>query len=228
MRTFDGVLFDLDGVLIDSTEGIVALWHGLTAAHGRRLHAADIDRHVLGCSPEHTVATLFAGLPPHVHRDVLAAVREAEPDLAFVEIAGAGRLVRELHAAGIRLGLVTGASGARAERVLTTLGLHTRFEARVTWGEAERGKPAPDCYELAVRRLGLRPEACLVFEDAPGGVSAAVAAGTACVGVGPAATGAKWRVAGLNEVGCRPYGTGVALELAGKPVAALARSVGVR
>lgn len=223
---FEGALFDLDGVLIDTQDAIVALWREVSTRQGQQLRDSDVERHVLGCSPEHTVEALFPGLDRADREGVLASVRAAEPDLAFQEVAGAGALVAQLHAAGVRLGLVTGASAARAERVLDALGLRAAFTVLVTWGEVDHGKPAPDCYRLGAGRLGFEPARCLVFEDAPSGVTAAVRAGAVCVGVGDesrlAAGGATWTVPDLTAVRCHPGERGVVLELSGVPVATLA------
>ncbi|WFE20060.1 HAD family phosphatase [Solwaraspora sp. WMMD937] len=224
-RLFTGALFDLDGVLIDSHAAIVALWHGLAARLGRRISDGEIERHVLGCAPEHTVAALFSDLDDAGREGLLEAVRAAEPDLAFVAVAGATELVGRLHTAGVPLGLVTGASADRAGRVLDVLGLRTAFPVLVTWGEVDRGKPAPDCYLLGADRLGHDPASCLVFEDAPSGVTAAVRAGAACVGVGDesslSGSGATWTAPGLAAVGCRVGADGVVLDLSGTPVARL-------
>ncbi|MDI1464095.1 HAD family phosphatase [Catellatospora sp. KI3] len=224
---FDSALFDLDGVLIDTQDAIVALWRDLAAGHGFELSGHDVDSHVLGCSPEHTVRAVFGGLDDGGRERVLAAVRAAEPELAFKPVAGAAELVTALRAAGVRLGLVTGASAYRAGRVLAELGVRDAFGAWVTWGEVEHGKPAPDCYELGARRLGCVPARCLVFEDAPSGVTAAVSAGAVCVGVGAdprlAASGAVWTVPDLAAVGTRPGDQGVVLALSAVPVAVLRR-----
>lgn len=221
-HAFAGVLFDLDGVLIDSTESILALWRDLAAGYGRTLAGSTLRDHVLGCSPEHSVAALFGDLDDDARRDLLDRVRAAETHLGFVEVPGARQLVGALGAAGVRLGLVTGASAARARRALALLGAGTLFETSVTWGETERGKPAPDCYRLAAARLGLPPHRCLVIEDAPSGVLAASAAGAATVGVGDEvslrAAGARWTVPDLTVLGCAPVPAGVALDLPGGPV----------
>ncbi|MFD7923255.1 HAD family hydrolase [Streptomyces sp. NPDC059740] len=206
MHRLAAVLFDLDGVLIDTERSVTDLWHRLALRHHRRLTDEMIDAYVRGCAPEHTVSHLFADLGPADRRTLLEEVRKAEPHLESDAIPGAREVVSRLHAGGVPLGLVTGASAARAERSLAELGLGGTFDAKVTWGEVTRGKPAPDAYELAADRLGLPPGACLVVEDAPSGVRAACAAGAVCLGVGGPAlgqAGATWVAPALGEVEVR-------------------------
>ncbi|MDI5967433.1 HAD family phosphatase [Streptomyces sp. SL13] len=213
------VLFDMDGVLIDTDEAIAALWHGLGAEFGVSIDAADIAAHVLGCSPEHTVGTVFAALGPDDRERVMDRVRAAEPTLGFAPVPQAARLVERLAAAGVPLALVTSASTGRAERVLKELGIDGAFSTSVTWGEAQRGKPAPDCYLLAARRLNVPAAECLVFEDTSSGVRAAVAAGAPCVGVSrydpaPLRTGgARHVVRTFDAVGVRQAADGLVLTI---------------
>jgi sugar-phosphatase len=200
------VLFDMDGILVDTSEAVAELWIGLAVESGVVLGSAGLAAHVYGCAPEHTVETVFAPLSPQDKARVLERVREAEPDLGCVPIPHAPALVRELAASGVPLALVTGGSQARADRSVRELDLTGCFATTVTWGEAAQGKPAPDCYLLAARRLGVDSTACLVFEDTAGGVRAAVAAGATCVAVNPLeraallAHGASQSVHGFEEV----------------------------
>ncbi len=196
--TISAVLFDMDGVLIDTDGAIADLWLGLAAESGVPLDATGIAADVLGCAPEHTVATVFAALDADGRERVLERVRVCEPDLGYAPVPAAVAVVEGLAAAGVPLALVTGASADRAGRVLKELGVAGLFGATVTWGEAARGKPAPDCYLLAARRLAVPPERCLVFEDTPSGVRAAVAAGARCAGVSRSAPAA------LRDSGARP------------------------
>ncbi|MGN9777039.1 HAD family hydrolase [Micromonospora sp. H33] len=219
VREFAGVLWDLDGVLIDSSRAIVALWRRIAAGYGRWPDPAAIRRDVLGCAPEHTVAALFGDLPEDDRQDVLRQVREAEPALDFVAVPGAVALVGALRDARVPMALVTGASDRRARRVVRELGLAGAFTAMVTWGETPRGKPAPDCYRLGAERLGLDPARCLVVEDSSGGVRAATAAGAASVGVGEqaglTAAGATWTAPAVAALRAAPGPEGVRLDIAG-------------
>ncbi|MFI1736881.1 HAD family hydrolase [Streptomyces sioyaensis] len=217
---FSGVLFDMDGVLVDTDQAVADLWNGLASEYGLTISDGEFAAHVYGCVPEHTVETVFAPLAPPDRAKVLTRVRESEPDLAFTPVPHASELVHDLAGAGVPLALVTGASAARADRALRTLGLTGRFGTTVTWGESARGKPAPDCYLLAARRLGIPPAECLVFEDTSGGVRAATAAGAICVAVSrldPAplrAGGARHVVPGFEAVSFRRHAAGAVLNVA--------------
>lgn len=177
--TGSAVVFDMDGVLIDTDEPIAALWTGVI---GRRLERAELDRYVFGRSPVHTVTGLLPDLPVERQAAVLAEIDAAEPDLDFRPVPGARELVAALRAGGIALALVTSGSAVRVERVLHGLDIAEAFAVRVTAGDAP-SKPAPDCYLLAAERLGVPPGRCVVFEDSVSGVRSALAAGARCVGV---------------------------------------------
>jgi HAD superfamily hydrolase (TIGR01509 family) len=193
-------LLDLDGVLISTEQAVLRLWRRLAARRGLMLSDDDLRAHALGCAPEHTVDMLF---PAAAREAVLAEVRQAERDLAFSIMPGAPGLLRKLARVGLPLALVTGASPERVARVLETLRARDIVRATVTWGEASRGKPDPEPYLLAAGRLGVEPERCLVLEDSPSGVTAAVAAGARCVGVGAGPAAAALRAKGAAAVVAR-------------------------
>ncbi|QUQ64502.1 hydrolase [Kutzneria sp. CA-103260] len=210
-----GVLFDMDGVLISTDGAIRALWTEIGRPLGIRISDRDFYQHILGCAPERTVSTLFGELSESVRADVMATVRTREPQLGYEQIPGAVELVMALSAAGAAIALVTGASAVRAGAVLDAMGIRDAFDALVTWGDVRVGKPAPDCYLLAARRLGLAPERCVAVEDATIGVRSAVNAGMPCIGVGADKglfdAGAEFVVDTLSAVRCQRRPSGVEL-----------------
>jgi HAD superfamily hydrolase (TIGR01509 family) len=183
-RPLSAVLFDLDGVLVDTDSAILALWRDICAGHGILASDADLTPMVLGCSPEHTVGILLRDLPATARAEVLVYVRDAEPNLRCPPGPGAAELARRLAAAGVPLAVVTSASARRTTRVLSELDIARCITTTVVWGDAPRGKPYPDGYLLAAARLGLPADRCVVFEDSVSGLRAALAAGATCVGVG--------------------------------------------
>lgn len=220
-ETVSAVMFDMDGVLIDTHQAVAALWEEIARGHGKTLTEEDIRRYVLGRSPEHTVSALFAGLKGDSREHLLNQVRQAEPRLDFRGIAGTQRLAERLAAAGVPLALVTSGSKTRVQRVLAALGLAPSFRVCVTWEDIQNGKPAPDCYLLGAKRLGVPADRCLVVEDAPSGIAAGAAAGAVCLGLTPGdgadlrERGARYVVQDLADVECRAVPGGLELRFQG-------------
>ena len=99
------------------------------------------------------------------------------------EIPGAVDFVRASRSLGLRLAVASSASAPNVRLALRALGLLDQFDAVVTSGDVQRGKPSPDPYLEAARRLGVSPGNAVVFEDTTFGISAAHAAGARCVGI---------------------------------------------
>jgi HAD superfamily hydrolase (TIGR01509 family) len=194
------VLFDMDGVLTDTAAAVTGLWRRAGSLVGRSLSDEELRADVLGCTPEHTLARLFADYSPADCQRVLDEIRAGEPELSHQALPGATRLVQALAAAAVPLALVTSASAGRAAAVVESLHIADCFQARVTWGDVEHGKPDPQPYLIAASRLGCDPGACTVFEDSVNGVRAAVAAGATCIGVGSNGAAGFLRAAGAATV----------------------------
>ncbi len=91
--------------------------------------------------------------------------------------------MRRLRANGVETAVVSSAPRENVETLLEALGLSDAFDTVIAEEDAERGKPDPQSYLVAAKRLGERPEDCVVIEDAPGGVEAAKRAGMRCIGL---------------------------------------------
>ena len=173
----DAILFDLDGVLVDSRECVERTWRLWAAARG--LDADMVLREAHGRRTTETIASVA----PHLDaRDEGAriAVSEANETRGIYEIAGARELLASLPPRS--WAVVT--SGIRV--VAETRIRHTRLPnppVLVPADEITHGKPHPEGYLTAARHLGVAPEHCLVVEDAPPGIEAARAAGMRAVGV---------------------------------------------
>lgn len=205
---YRAVLFDMDGVVVDTEAQVAAFWRGLAADHGFALTGAELERHVFGRSADHTLRTLFACIPPHRHHEVYQRMLVNDQTCRYTPIAHVVPLLRELHEAGVPTALVTGAQPTKAAAVLEALDLAGVFGTVVHAEDVAAGKPDPACYRLAAHRLDVAASECVVFEDAVSGVSAATAAGATCVAlttparkVGVLAAGAASTVADFREVG---------------------------
>ena len=101
----------------------------------------------------------------------------------FPVMEGAVELIRDLQQAGVALGIGSSAPPENVWLSLDLLKCRDAFESVVTGADVRLGKPHPDVFLLSAERLGVPPSSCVVIEDAPPGVSAALAAGMQCVGL---------------------------------------------
>jgi mannitol-1-/sugar-/sorbitol-6-phosphatase len=192
----DGLLLDCDGVLVDSHNAAAVAWNQWAQrwAPGFDFHR-DIEH---GRRIRDVVAELIS-----TPSDVAAAAADLiqlELDHAadVVPIPGARELLEALPQG--TWAVVTSGGRAIATARMASAGL-VPADVLVTGEDVDRGKPFPDPYLLAAQRLGVSPEHCAVFEDAPAGIEAARAAGVgAIVGVGAATESVVMAVADLRGV----------------------------
>jgi len=181
----DAVVFDLDGVIIDSEELWDEVREGLARERGGRWSArAQAD--MMGMSSTewsrylHEVVGL-PGPPDEINREVveLMLARYSER-LPLID--GAVDAVKRL-AAHWRLAVASSSNRELIDRVLEVSGLAPYFEATVSSEEVERGKPAPDVYLEAARRLGVQAARSVAIEDSASGIRSAHAAGMHVVAI---------------------------------------------
>lgn len=190
---YDGVvlnglafIFDMDGVLIDSTELHVAAWRQYLLAQG--LEVDDLPVRMLGRHNDDLVRDLFRDLNPDEHAVVQhGAAKErlyremTQPVLSSRLVPGAVEFLRR-HPA-VPKAVATNAEQANLDFVLDAAGIRECFQAAITGRDAGRPKPYPDIYLRAAALLGVSPANCIVFEDSETGVRAARDAGMMVVGV---------------------------------------------
>jgi HAD superfamily hydrolase (TIGR01509 family) len=184
--TFTALLFDMDGVIVDTQEAVTAFWEKLASKHAIRLTQADYADHIHGCLAVHTLDALFPFLSPEQRKAVLSDMAASETDFTYRAIPGVLTLIENLGRYGIPLALVTAGARWKVDTVAGQLGLETAFDAQVTFESIRQGKPNPECYLLAAEALGQPTGSCIVFEDSVAGMQAGMAAGAYCVGVRPA------------------------------------------
>ena len=185
MTTIRAVVFDLDGVIIDSEEVWEEVRRGYVAEFGREFRPDSQDR-MMGMSTGEWSRHLADEVgvprtPEQVASEVLARMAARYRD-ALPLIPGSVAAVRRL---GERFTLALASSSARIliDQVLATAGLTDAFQVTLSTEEVPRGKPAPDVYLTAAEKLGLPPVACAAVEDSSNGLRSAGAAGLAVVAV---------------------------------------------
>ena len=98
-------------------------------------------------------------------------------------IKGVKKLMNDLKQAGFKIGLGTSAPIYKAFPVLENLGINDFFDATITDEEVSNGKPDPEVFLKAAKKLDIKPEDCVVIEDAPNGIDAAKNGGMKCIGI---------------------------------------------
>ena len=181
----DAVVFDLDGVLVDSEEIWDRAREQLAKERGGRWHDG-AQRDMMGMSSKewsrymHDVIGLEEP-PEEINREVVRRLTELYGEHLPV-IAGAKEAVERL-AAHWPLGLASSSNRELIDLVLELLGVRALFTATVSSEEVERGKPAPDVYLEAARRLGVEPTRTAAVEDSHNGMLAAKAAGMRVIAI---------------------------------------------
>jgi len=179
------VVFDLDGVLLQSEEVWDSVRERYVRERGGR-YDEQVQRAMMGMSAPEWSAFLAAeagvpGTPEQINADVVDLMLEAyRRELPLLP--GAVDVVRRL-AGRFPLGLASSSNRAIFEEVLRLAGLADAFEATVSSEEVARGKPAPDVYLEAARRLGVAPERCAAVEDSHAGIRSAHAAGMRVIAI---------------------------------------------
>ena len=175
------VIFDVDGVLVDSYDAHFRSWRDMAREVGRELTSEqfattfgrtsrEIIEHHWGqgaLSPAEIKA--FDDRKEALYRDLVWN--------AFPAMDGARELIAALHAAGVPLAVGSSGPPENVALAIDRLAANACIQARVTGQDVTRGKPDPEVFLLAAKKLGVAPSACAVIEDAPAGIAAANAAG---------------------------------------------------
>lgn len=179
------VLWDLDGVLVDTTAFHFQAWRELMGELSRPLSEQDFRR-TFGLRNDAILKELLGDIAPAEVERLSRRKEELFRGRAkgrITPVPGAVELARRLERRGTRMGLVSSTPRENIELIVGDLGLEGFFQAIVAAEDTERGKPDSEGFLLGAERLGVSPEDCVVIEDAPGGVEAARRAGMRCVGL---------------------------------------------
>mgnify|MGYP001250356399 CR=1 FL=1 len=175
------VIFDLDGVLVDSEPGYAIALNRVLEREGAEPLTENESRGLIGTTVEDTWNAIkemrsltkpfeyYLGIYSLTLIEIFSAGLELQP--------GAMDVVREVKDSGLPLGLATSSRRAWVDVKLEVVGVNSIFDAVVTGDEVQKGKPSPEIYLSVARLLGIPQAECLAIEDSPSGVASAVAAG---------------------------------------------------
>jgi HAD superfamily hydrolase (TIGR01509 family) len=186
------VIFDLDGVIVDTETPEYLAWKTLYARHGWEF-PLDLWLQNIGRvdSPFDALEPFRRPGSPLSPEEALALWREIRAALEpgyLTPLPGVVRLVEALRARGLPRAVASSSRTARVHGLLAALRLDDKFDAVACGDEVAHAKPWPDVYLLAAQRVGARPTACVALEDSVNGLRAAKAAGMRCIAVPSALT----------------------------------------
>src|SRR4051812_24950272 len=182
-KTIKAIIFDLDGVIIDSNPEIEKFWHHWAAKTNRQLTQKDIAEHIYGRKGLETLAALFNDINEETKEAIITDAIAFDSRMNPEPIKGIYQFIQQLQALKIPLGLVTSSHNERALLMLQKQNLNNSFAANITAEDVTKGKPHPEPYLAIAKKLNQQPENCLVFEDAISGVQSAKEARMEVIGI---------------------------------------------
>ena len=208
------VVFDMDGLLVDSEPSYQLTWKETCAAYGYEL-TDDVNRSMLGLNEQDSEAVLFKtfgdDFPIETFRkDWATHWWEIARQEGIAVKAGALELITELAAQQIPMAIATSSERAKVDFLLPAAGITHAFDAIVCGPEVPNGKPAPDIYRKAASSLQQNPANCIALEDSNNGMRSAKGAGMHAIMV-PDLKDAEPDVAAIADLICdnliaaRPY-----------------------
>jgi beta-phosphoglucomutase family hydrolase len=180
------LIFDMDGTIVDNMGYHEDAWAHLHETHGLPFDRASFFHRTAGMAVGEIVGPLF----PQASEAEIAELGH-EKEVFYQEIyrphvvamPGLLDLMARADAAGVPMAVATAAPPGNIAIVLDTLGIRARFSTIIAPSQGFRGKPNPDLFLGAAERMGVAPDSCVVFEDAPNGIEAARRAGMRAVAI---------------------------------------------
>jgi len=186
-RLPSALIFDMDGVLVDSNPFHVQKWIEFLHERGIPYNAEDLPKQILGSRNDTALRRFFGRDLPKGEIEKLSEDLEARFRAAFrphaQPLLGLKTLMDECRAEGIPLAVASSAMTKNVDFVVDTLKLRSYFASIVTGDDVSRPKPDPEIYIQAAERLTLAPAKCVAFEDSFVGIESAKRASMKCVAI---------------------------------------------
>jgi beta-phosphoglucomutase len=182
---FKGAIFDVDGVIVDTAHIHHKSWEIVFRKYGIDFTFADFKKNVDGKPRAKGARTVMPQAADKLIEDICA-----DKQKNFENIMKTGKIkvfkstvdfIKMLKKRSIKLAMAS--SSRNASPILKKVKVYPYFDAEVEGASLKRGKPFPDIFLTAAKKLGLKPDECIVFEDAQIGIDAAVNAGIKCVAI---------------------------------------------
>lgn len=196
------VVFDMDGVIVDSHPAHRCAWREFLQVLGRNVSDTELDFVMDGRKREDILIHFLGPLTDSQLMEYGQLKNELfwRAAAEVTPIPGVCKFIETLNAAGVITAVATSASTGRTESILRHMGLWTRFAAVVTGDDVPRGKPDPGIYRLACQRIQCPPDGTVAIEDAASGVRAAKSAGLRCIAISGSCPADPLTAAGADAV----------------------------
>lgn len=180
---YTGAIFDMDGILFDTERVYQQTWHEIAAELGTKLDSSFLKA-ITGTSGEHmhqVIEEYFqVSNGADIAKECMGRVRE-KLSVHVPMKEGVCEILAFFQKKGMPIAVASSSLPQQIEANLIKAGIADYFSEIVSGTEVEHGKPAPDIFLCAARRIGCKPEECFVFEDSENGVKAGHAAGCATI-----------------------------------------------
>jgi len=196
----EAVLWDMDGVIADTADYHYRAWHDVFQERGVEFSKPDFMQYFGRRHDTIIRGVLGDSLSPeefHALSEKKQALYRRLVSQNVIPLPGALELIKSLNAHGIKTAIGSSAVPENIEVILKGLGIENSFQAIAYGTEVAEGKPSPQIFLLAAKKLGVKPAGCVVIEDAIAGVTAARRAGMKCVAVTNSHPGDKLQNADL-------------------------------
>lgn len=175
-----GVLFDLDGVVVDSESIYTQFWSDID-----KLYPTGVENFAIAIKGN-TLQRILADYFPDndVKQDILERIKDFEINMRYKPFAEAIRFINELKRNQFRIAIVTSSSQKKMDNLYAqNPGFREMFDAVVTGDMVSHSKPDPEPYLLGAKAIGVSPESCYVFEDSISGIESGIRAGATVIGL---------------------------------------------
>lgn len=172
-----GVLFDLDGVLIDSEGLYTKFWEEIDG-----IYPTGIEDFALVIKGNALFKILYTYFPKEIHQDIIDRVHDFENNIKYPIYPGVIKFLESLKAQGIPAAVVTSSDDVKMNALYKEYPFFRQyFDAIITGSDVTKSKPHPQGYLMAAEKIGCDPKDCYVFEDSLQGLEAGMAAGSTVI-----------------------------------------------
>jgi sugar-phosphatase len=178
------IIFDLDGVIIDSNPAIVRFWKNWADKESIELTDSIILEWIYGRKVGDTIQGLFNHVSNTRKKEIEESADSFDSSLQPNAVLGVSAFISQLNTLEIPVGVVTSSQHARMFTMLTYLSIQNNFTHFVTAHDVSKGKPHPEPYLTMSAKMNIPSGDCLVFEDAISGIQSAKAANMQAIGIG--------------------------------------------